>query len=1084
MSSPLTVYTASAGSGKTFRLAVEYIKLLIDNPMNYRTILAVTFTNKATEEMKMRILSQLYGIWKNLSNSEIYLNTIVQEMGITREEASQKAGMALGILIHNYSYFRVETIDSFFQSILRNLARELDLTANLRIGLNDIQVEEQAVDLLIESLTRTDKVLQWIMSYIGENISDDKSWNVIGQVKVFGKTIFRDFYKEISQQLNQRLEQPNFFENYTKELRQIKQKAAHTMNSMADKFFETLDEHAITIDMLASKERGIASYFRKLQGNDWSDKKCLTSNLQKSMDSADNWVTKTSAFKEQVIPVVNDSLLPLLLDAERQRQRQWRLYVSADATLRHLNQLRLLGNIEQRVRQLNAEANRFLLSDTQQLLHELIGDSDSPFIFEKIGTQLEHIMIDEFQDTSTVQWKNFRLLLLETMSRGTQKRKGTVRNLIVGDVKQSIYRWRSADWGLLNDIDNQFADASIHIQHEPLKVNYRSERNVINFNNLFFIEAVAHELQAEQTISGDNAAKLGKAYQDVEQIVPEDRTADGLVRISLLANDDYNGQTLEQLAQTIEELHQQGIDDNKMAILVRMKRYIPVIADYFNERLPNVKLVSDEAFRLDASMGVGILVTALTVLVRPDDVMAKATLAKAYQRHIRQNNTQDNSLFEDLTQLDALLPEAFTANTQQLASLPLYELCERLYDIFQLSLLTDESAYACTFFDVVSAFSQENNADISSFLNEWESTLFEKTIQSDEVNGIRIISIHKSKGLEFDNVLIPFCDWQLEKTQGNTLWCDADESPFNQLPKVPVDYSARLLDSVYDADYREEHLQNTVDNINLLYVAFTRAKKNLFVWAKANAKNSRSATIQAVLPAVAEKLKEAELTTNDDKSMLFEYGMLSLSDNPTTPESTNANDDKEKNVFLKPVTPQRISIETFESKAEFRQSNASRDFVNAEADEPDKQQTYIKMGCVMHNLLSSICTTDDVDSVLAQFESEGILYNDIPKQQMHDMLRKRLAHPQVAEWFSNKWQLFNECAILSVDEDSGAVVERRPDRVMTDGNRMIVVDFKFGKPIDDHKTQVQRYMHLLRQMGHQNVEGYLWYVYTNKIERV
>ena len=195
---PLTVYKASAGSGKTFALAVQYIKLVVQNPQAYRNILAVTFTNKATEEMKTRILSQLYGIWQQLPDSESYQREVCRALDASPQFVSQRAGMALSLLLHNYNHFRVMTIDTFFQSVLRNLARELDLTANLRVGLNDGQVEEMAVDEMISDLKTTDVLLQWIMKYIMENISDDRSWNVIGQIKQFGKTIFRDYYKDIA----------------------------------------------------------------------------------------------------------------------------------------------------------------------------------------------------------------------------------------------------------------------------------------------------------------------------------------------------------------------------------------------------------------------------------------------------------------------------------------------------------------------------------------------------------------------------------------------------------------------------------------------------------------------------------------------------------------------------------------------------------------------------------------------------------------------------------------------------------------------------------------------------------------------
>ena len=473
----LTVYKASAGSGKTFTLATEYIKLLVMNPMSYRTILAVTFTNKATEEMKMRILSQLYGIWKLLPDSSDYLDHIVEATGLSAPQVSRQAGEALHQLLHNYSYFRVETIDTFFQSVLRNLARELDLTANLRIGLNDYQVEEQAVDQLIDSLTHTDVMLQWILKYIMETISDDHSWNIIGQVKQFGRTIFRDCYKEKSGELSKLIHQKDFLSNYMSQLRQIRSDALQHMKKIGDHFFDILEAEGLSDTDLSYGKSGVASFFRKLQNGIFNEG-IIGSRVTDCLEGASKWCSKKNDRADFIQALADSTLIPILQQAIAEQPRQWKLYKSADLTLRHLNQLRLLDSIGEKVREMNDEANRFLLSDTQQLLHSLIKDSDSPFIFEKIGTRLEHVMIDEFQDTSTVQWQNFKVLLQECMSHVDTE------NLIVGDVKQSIYRWRSGDWRLLNDIKSQFPYPELQLDIRTLDTNYRSQRNIITFNNL------------------------------------------------------------------------------------------------------------------------------------------------------------------------------------------------------------------------------------------------------------------------------------------------------------------------------------------------------------------------------------------------------------------------------------------------------------------------------------------------------------------------------------------------------------------------------------------------------------------------
>ena len=1075
MTKPLTVYKASAGSGKTFRLAVEYIKLLIQNPMSYRNSLAVAFTNKATEEMKMRILSQLYGIWKQLPDSDSYMEKVCSELGISPSTASRQAGIALKNLIHNYNYFRVETIDAFFQTVLRNLARELDLTANLRVALNDNQVEQLAVDKLIESLRSSDQILGWIMSYITDNISDDKNWNVIGQIKSFGQTIFKDFYKAESERLNTVLSQEGFFVQYTKELRRLRKTALDTMNAYADKFFQALADNQLTPDMLKNKQRGICSYFKKLREGEWSDAKCLTRNLAESLESASNWTTKTSPHSAQIISVADDELIPLLQQAERDRPQMRTLFQSADLTLRYLSQLRLLNSIDRKVRELNQESNCFLLSDTQQLLHSLIDSSDSPFIFEKIGAQLDHVMIDEFQDTSSVQWENFKVLLGETMSRSNG-------NLIVGDVKQSIYRWRSGDWRLLNDIERQFPHPDQQLEVLPLDTNYRSEKNIVTFNNRFFKTASSLEYQDELQMNPADAPQLEKAYSDVEQKHAEKKQNGGCVNIRLLPSLDYQQTVLQELTERIGQLLSAGIPSRKIAILLRYNKHIPLIADHLMQQMPDVRIVSDEAFRLDASTAVGIMVQAMCLLTHPTDRLVRANLVKAWQRQVLGSLHDDNYLFSDVSQLDQMLPEAFVERFEQLAKTPIMELAESLYDIFQLSRLDGESAYVCAFFDIISTYVQENIPDITHFLNEWDETLYKKTIQSDEVDGIRIISIHKSKGLEFDNVIIPFCDWKLEMS-GDTLWCEPKQSPFDQLPIVPVNSSARMLDSIYARDYQVEHLQNTVDNLNLLYVAFTRASDNLFVIGRRNYGASRSAIIERVLPMLTddEQLTGCSVSGIEDKddTLEFCYGSLKLS-------SDHAGDKSTDNVFLQPVSQRKVKIETFSSPVEFKQSNKSRDFVRPDDETADEQrQTYIKMGNVLHNLFSTIRTTADIPQVLRQLEFDGVLYDtDISAMRIRSMLEKRLSNAKVADWFSGRWQLFNECTILSLDPDTRQVVERRPDRVMTDGHEMIVVDFKFGNPHNEHLAQVREYMQLLSAMGYQNIRGYLWYVYSNQIVTV
>ena len=560
----LLVYKASAGSGKTFTLAVEYIKHLIINPRAYRQILAVTFTNKATAEMKERILTQLYGIWKGAPSSEAYLERIknyklkIKEEGgdgLTDGKIRQRAGMALQYMLHDYSRFRVETIDSFFQSVMRNLARELELSPNLNIELNNSEVLSDAVDSLIEKLTPTSPVLAWLLDYIDERIRDDKRWNVSNEVKSFGRNIFDESYIERGEKLRQCLRTPNTLKLYRDVLRDMETEALEQMKSFYDQFEGELEGHALTPEDLKGGARGIGSYFRKLRDGRLSDKDVLNATLQNSLADAKNWATKTSSRKDDIICLAKTSLIPLLQEAERMRPQRNRTLNSCRLSLQHLNKLQLLNHIDEEVRTLNREHNRFLLSDTNALLHKLVREGDSSFVFEKIGANIRNVMIDEFQDTSRMQWDNFRLLLLEGLSQGAD-------SLIVGDVKQSIYRWRNGDWGILNSLGNKELNLnSFPVRVETLKTNRRSETNIIRFNNQVFTAAIDYLNALHLNELKEDCLPLKRAYADVVQESPKS-TEYGYVKATFLEPDDehnYTEQTLLALGEEVQRLLEEGV---------------------------------------------------------------------------------------------------------------------------------------------------------------------------------------------------------------------------------------------------------------------------------------------------------------------------------------------------------------------------------------------------------------------------------------------------------------------------------------------------------------------------------------------
>lgn len=1112
MEEHLTVYRASAGSGKTFTLAVEYISLLVKDPENYQHILAVTFTNKATQEMKMRILSQLYGIANSLQSSQQYFNKVKEKTNMPDAVIRNNARAALTLLIHRYNNFRILTIDAFFQQVLRNLAHELGQTANLRVDLNNEEITEKAVDQMIESLEKGQPVLQWISTYINNSIEDDNGWNIIGKIKTFGTNIFKDFYKAHEANLKEQLSNADDFKVYETTLRKRRNDIRKTFNSKARSILNEIKN--ANLDIPSNYRSGLYKYLTDSAIAPLTNKP-LKAGVLKANESPQNWTSSkcAKADKQQIQTLAAEVLSAQLSELIAYNNDNWNEFQSIQLTLSHLSELRLLHAIADAVDNLTKDTNRFMLSNTQALLKELIADSDTPFIFERIGARLKHVMIDEFQDTSTIQWQNFQVLLANCMAQELSQ------NLIVGDIKQSVYRWRQGDWGILNNIEKSFAHQKIRL--ETLDYNYRSEKRIIDFNNAFWEQCVANTAKEVAQDDAEKAKIVQKAYEDVAQKTHK-TTENGFVKISLYPSKSMKEAVLEELIETIKELFNNGYDgknQSKIAILVRSKSNIQDIVNALLQSFGNeINIVSDEAFRLDASLSVNIIVSAMHLLTHPDDVLTRGKLVKLYNQEVLKKPLTDTDLLvsinesnnidtknidkkerrklateQQMAKLNSQLPPEYVANRELLLGLPIVDLVDKLFMLFGLDQLEGQSSYICTLYDTLNDFLKDHTADIDDFINEWENSLSSKTIQSDEIEGIRIMTIHKSKGLEFDNVIIPFCSWEMEKK--GTLWCETKNkpAPYNKLPLLPIDFSRdKLIGTVFEDDYKEEHFQNIVDNLNLLYVAFTRASKNLFVFglrqgkttldniAKGTPPGNRSYAIELALRQVSEQLQGSSLSFPDDigSEIHFEYGTLA----PETHEKEHAVAD---NPFLIKPDKHIVSIATYPQAATFKQSNKSIEFVKGEDVDPSDRTRYIKIGNVLHQLFSTIYTTADIPTRLNELEQQGIIYNDeITSAQLRTRIEDAITNPQVQEWFSKRWQLYNECTILEYNKDTNEVEEHRPDRVMSDGKEFVVVDFKFGKEREEYKKQVQQYMEILIRMGHKKVSGYLWYVVKNNVVEV
>jgi len=1113
----LTIYKASAGSGKTWRLTVEYLKLLLHNPDSYRTILAVTFTNKATTEMKERVLNALYEMMNiDLSlKPEGMLETICAELNVSPEFVKKQAITAMGFLLHDYGRFRIETIDSFFQSVLRNLARELGLGAYLNIELNNSEVLSNAVDSMVDKADKNPELLKWMTDYIEELVQEGKSWKIDKALKDFGQTIFKEYFKEKEAVLEAKLSDKSFLNNYKKELHELEHFSSKKIEQAADPFFQSIQEHELEVEDFTYGKAGVCGYFLKLKQGIYDTPASDSKRVLACLESPDSWCTAKSVRRKEITNLAGEVLIPLLEEAESIRAKFYPDIISCRLASAHLNKVGLLTDISSEVKELNRENNRFLLSDTNALLKSLIDGSDASFVYEKTGTELNHILFDEFQDTSRMQWDTFRPLLAEGLAN-------RYKSLIVGDEKQSIYRWRNGDWRILGNIRSEMRPTKV--QEEVLKNNWRSERRIIEFNNSLFqrIEKRINQKHLDEFESESEELKM--AYKDVAQECLKKETK-GLVEIAFpyaKASPEYHELVLERMVHKVEELQDQGVKPNQIAILIRKNKYIPEIGEYFanykkaqGENCPYCfDIISDEAFLLGSSKAVQLIIDALRLLNDPENPLAEALLKLDYQSDVLCREGDLNPIFKQTARHEriyvnaktaykksyyetnpeaSLLPDEFNKSFYALQRMPLYELVEELYRIFQLSLIPAQDSYLYAFMDGLSDYLQHNSSDRTSFLKHWDERLARTSIPAGSgINGIRIMSIHKSKGLEFHTVLIPFCDWKLLNERPMQVWCQPTMKPFNQLDLLPIDFSEKMINSCFNQEYKEETLQLWVDSLNLLYVAFTRARHNLIIFCKGKDPEKESKKMLTVSDLIQDILQDnssatdelipgyipASTETGEDNDNTgeasFRFGELSLEAIPLSGEADAKSLQKKGQDIALP-------FQSFIHKTRFKQSNRSVEFSKGH-DTEGFTTSFIDRGKLMHQLFSEIHRIEDIDRAIQNLLNEGLIQTE-ESVEYKAFVEKALNNAAVSDWYSNQYRLFNECSILSPDRE-GNLKLKRPDRVMLSTSGVIVVDFKFGKPSAKYRRQVLEYMNLLSQMGYSGIKGFLWYVDEDRIEEV
>ena len=1115
----INVIKASAGSGKTYQLTYEYIKLLLgvkrkgryelaheNDHERHRHILAVTFTNKATGEMKERIIRELSILaGKVEGKSSPYMKNLCSDFGNVQPiEVEKAAYKALVDLLFDYTNFNVSTIDSFFQMILRTFAKELKMSYNydieldddyaINVGLNDFLsslAHEKGVAADSMEARRVRRAKSWIREFVKDEVANKKSWNIFLDTEsvssgknTFSRSFtFKDFaacltkeelrlciddivaYLEYDEDGENKVDRISRFKSAVNELTKDMKSAALVATGKIKSLCE-VDGFDFINDI---NSRGGLQWLSKI---DEANINCglgsvKTEKILEAKGKCDTWFKKGKSKVKKELS--EDTVCNVQKQLDLIAECNSRFLIFKDIR-RNVFMLGLLGEISRYLSKFRKENDLILLADTNELLHRIINNDDTPFVYERVGMWLNHFLIDEFQDTSRAQWDNMKPLLYNSCAEGSD-------NLIIGDEKQCIYRFRNADPTLLRtDVEQHF---TVQQNDSGKCINWRSTPNIVKFNNDFFT-----------TIAEMNGAK--EEYSNVAQDLPEGKkyVNEGYVEVQFIdadssteegdeENSKFKDIVLQRLPNVINEIVSRGYKYSDIAVLVSTNfdgaDVIKRILDYNITKAEcerPINVISNESLMLKNSSAVRLVISHLRyldtklplgesgkekrtqdmegyihrvlrnyeTLMFTDGKDAGVALAESFETVPRQEDNVELSL-------EALLPE----NTE---SFNIVSITERIIaqNITEEDLKS-ENAFVQALQDCVVDFSNRPNATIHEFLRWWDKGGCNTSVNTpDGQDAINVLTIHKSKGLEYKCVVIPFCDWDLLGKE-EVLWLPKDvvvESGL--LSCVDADLIPPLIPLQPNNDMDLEHnglgefcakkrYSRIVDSLNKTYVGFTRAVDELYIYTPA--KESKSETkMNSLLKSLP--LNEEGMFIMGKKGK----GMGFVADTET------------KELLKMPL---------------YKVENARLEFTV-----PDLYgNEHRKRGTRLHDVFKRIRYNEDVDKALLYYKVRGVIPSDCYEEDRR-IVKEAMEDERVQEWFSRKNKIYNERSLVR------KMKKYRPDRfITTPDGRTIIIDYKFGDVHSaSYNKQVKDYMNILQEIGFTNIEGYLWYPLEHKIEQI
>ncbi|MBC7745557.1 MAG: UvrD-helicase domain-containing protein [Flavobacterium sp.] len=1109
---PLKILQASAGSGKTFSLTAHYLTLLFFNDKKYREILAVTFTNKATAEMKGRILTVLKDIASGKPDAKSYIEIIREtHPDLSDVLLQQKATTIYRNILHDYSRFTVTTIDGFVQQVIRSFAFELNLDSGYRLEMNFSRVKEDLVQLLNEKLESDETLLNWVTGIAIDRISNGQDWNYHRSLIDLASELFKESY---------------FPFQYAMEKLDVKGKAilleqlTTDVNSGIQVFEEKIKEivksaHTIWIasgvDLaeLFGKSNNPLKHLKSMVENDLAE---LPQSLFKLIDSPDAWQKGKQNDNVQELYNKLNPLLKVLQEFYLEHIFGYKMFQALQQNAVYLRLVQEMTDLMNTYRTENqlmliSDAQRFLLGVTGVDTENYMNGTESPvpenpsFIWEKTGNKFKNFLFDEFQDTSRLQWINFLPLLSNAIAAPTPD---MTDHLIVGDVKQSIYRWRNGDWNiLLSGIKKDLKEHNV--TENNLEYNYRSKENIISFNNLLYSvlpEILQMELNSDvEKEAGESYLRdvwekrslnqiILQAYAGSTQLVPPGNTAGGQIDVFFTFNeavdndDDENNDETVPLKIVKEKLlwllGEKNLKQRDICLLVRKKSEAETLINYLLKRQnefsaalneEDFQIISAEALVISNNPAVQLVVNTLRMMANldADNSVLKSVCLRLY-REIT-TGIVDISLKEwmalsrnKMADLTGIFPEGLCRNYVAWKHYPLTELADKLISVYGLTdkKFNSYTAYLLALTEQIAVFTSTGDKGLNPFLEWWDEEGSSKSLPSSESqNAVQIMTIHKSKGLDFKAVIIPFCNWTINEHSSLykkiTLWADTGDTPFDHFNRLPVNYIKDLARSAFAKSYYEEKLYNAMDAINLLYVATTRSVDYLCIIAPERPKKSGNDMQQLLLNIIQVRISSDSPFNGYFEDNVFSYGSFDLN-----------------HVVLKKEEKEGLKMENYPASGFI-----SSKFDTLSESRPGHYNPQQRKGIILHTLLEKINHINDAEKLIEEFRQEGFI-RESEKEEIKSRLLSTLAHPQIKHWMETAKEISSEQEMITSE---GKIL--RPDKLFIFDDKAVLLDFKFGEEDAKYTLQLQEYASNLLQMEvFSLVEPYIYYDLTGKMMKV